>query len=102
MKIAIIDDRLVDFLNAYADYQGWDERGFETVARKLCENYRYAPESKGDNLGREFLMIAFGWLWGSKQDDKMPYIEANALCGVLQILMDEMYATVAAENQWDN
>jgi hypothetical protein len=89
-----MDQLLLDFLDAYAEYQGWSERGWESLSRKLCEEYKYSPKH-----GREFLMIAFGWTWGHSPYD-MAYVKANCLCGLLQLKLDEVWGQVAKENHW--
>jgi len=89
-----MDQLLLGFLEAYAEYLDWPERGWEALSRKLCEEYKYSPKN-----GREFLMIAFGWMWGHSKEE-MPFIQANCLCGLLKLKLDEVYAVVAKENDW--
>lgn len=86
-----MNDLITGFLNAYADHLEWKEKDSEKLLRKLCEEYKYHPQH-----GREFLMIALGWMWGKSQD----YIAANAQCGMLQFRLNEVYAVVAKENNW--
>ena len=100
MKNMDSDELLEEFLNAYADYYGWSERGFEAVARKLCENYGYSPEN-----GREFLLMAMGWIWGllhAKGGEKYPYINATVASGLLRFKLNKVYKVVAKENGWDD
>jgi hypothetical protein len=46
------------------------------VTRKLGEQYSYSPEH-----GRDFFLIAFGWMWGRGQDDR-PDTLAEALASL--------------------
>lgn len=87
---------IIDFLDAYAEKMEWKERGWEEVSRVLCERYVYSSDF---GHGREFLMIAYGWMWGKCTGD-MPFIEANCLCGLLKLRLDEVYEQVAKENNW--
>jgi len=91
-----MDQLLLDFLTAYAEYLDWPERGFDAIARKICEEYKYSPQH-----GREFLLIAFGWMWGKNQGNKeFPFIQANCECGLLKLKLDEVWTQVAKENDW--
>lgn len=86
-------DLIAEFLNAYAAHRKWAERDSEKLLRKLCEGYIYSPRTVH---GREFLMIALGWMWGKSQD----YIAANAQCVMLEFRLNEVYSVVAKENDW--
>ena len=82
------------FLEAYSEYLGWKKMPKEAIMRKLCENYDYSPRS------REFLMIAFGWMWG-QSTETMPFIHANCNCALLELELNQVYNVVAKENHWD-
>lgn len=81
-----------DFLKAYAEYLEWEDTDPVVIMRKLCEEYFYTPVT-----GREFLMMALGWMWGKSND----YVAANCYCGLLKIKIDEVYVVIAKENDWD-
>jgi hypothetical protein len=81
-----------EFLLAYADMLGWKAIDSTKISRRLCEEYFYNPK----NIGRDFILIFYGWLWGKHGD----YIKAKCECGLLQIRMDEIYSIVAKENNW--
>ena len=85
------------FLNEYAKYLEWPERGFDAVARKLCEEYHYSPNNA---TGDGFLKIAMGWMWG-KSIEEMPHIQATCESTLLKLKLDKMYTIVAQENDWD-
>lgn len=91
----IMDKKLIKFLKAYSDYLGWGTKlTWKQICWKLCEEQLYSPEH-----GREFLLIAFGWIWG-KQRGTMPYISANCLCSLLKATLDEIYKEVAIQYNW--
>jgi hypothetical protein len=83
-------EQIVDFLNAYAESLEWSERGFEAVAEKLCQNQLYSS-----NHNREFLMIAYGWMWA-----KSDQITGNCSCGLMMMKLNEVYSKIAKQNHW--
>jgi hypothetical protein len=86
------------FLLAYARSLEWKETDIPTIMRRLCEEYVYKPASADDpRAGRDFLMIAFGWLWGKTGD----YIAANGECGLLMLKMNDAYKPVAEKYGWE-
>ena len=88
---------IVEFLEAYADdYWGWDAHGFDAIARRVCENYVYSPQH-----GRDFILIATGWLWAKIKGDSMPFVAASCLAGDLEKGLNEVYKVVAAEHKWE-
>ncbi len=69
-----------------------------STMRRLCEEQIYgAPGVRN----REFILIAFGWMWGKSQDN-LPFIEGTCHSGMLMIELDAMYKIVARENGWHN
>ncbi len=81
-----------DFLKAYSSYMGWKLTSPDNIMRMLCEDYYYAP----DGRGKQFMMIALGWMWGKTGD----YAKANCGSVMLEIKLGEMYKIVAKENNW--
>lgn len=80
------------FIDAYAHYMEWPERGRDAVARRICEDGFYSPEN-----GRDLLILAQGWFWGSSGD----YVAASCEVAVIKLALDTMYAVVAKENNWE-
>lgn len=79
-----------EFLNAYAEYLEWPDRGRLAVSRRLCEEYYYSPNHDA------FLRIALGWFWGRTNN----HVTATGAVATLKYKLDEMYAIVAEENNW--
>lgn len=93
-----MDHYVADFFAAYAEYLEWPERDVDAVARRLCEEYHYSTEH-----GRSFLLVAFGWLWGrGAEPAAQASCRANCFTALVKAKLDETYATVAAENGWDD
>jgi hypothetical protein len=80
-----------EFLRNYTEQYEWEQKDAPGIMRRLCEEYGYSPRH-----GREFIMIAYGWLWGRTGDSVM----ANVVAALLQNKLDEVYAVVAEENDW--
>jgi hypothetical protein len=87
------------FLSSYVEYIGWNElpdppQGADAIMRRICEEQKYSPD-----YGREFILIAFGWMWGRSKEN-MPFIESNVFSGFLKYKLDEVYTVVAKEQGW--
>jgi hypothetical protein len=88
---------IMGFLKSYVDYIGWPNppKDFDAILRRICEEQTYSPEG-----GREFLLIAFGWMWGHSKI-RHPYIEGSVQTGWLKFELDKVYEVVAKEQGWD-
>ena len=85
------DDFTTGFMDAYAEYMEWSARGFDAVARLMCEQYSYSPTKK------DILKFALGWIWGKTSDA----VEATVQTAILEMKLDAMYIAVAKENSWE-
>jgi len=86
-----MEQLIVDFLNAYAETLEWSDRGFDAVALRLCQEQFYSS-----NHNREFLMIAYGWMWA-----KTDQVTGNCSCALMSVKLNEVYAKVAKQNNWN-
>ena len=79
------------FLEEYATFCGYDNLPVGEIKRRLCLDYKYTPAN-----GRDFIAIAFGWMWGKCGDS----VTATCQSAILQSAMNETYRQVAKENDW--
>jgi hypothetical protein len=97
----------IEFLLAEAKYFGWRTRDPLKIATRLCEEYFYSlgggfnPPKGGSKRplsasSNDFIKVAFGWFWGKTGD----YIDAGVQAGTLNMFMDEVWETVAKQNNW--
>jgi len=81
------------FLRMWAKNQAWKDKELIAIARRLITDSGYTPKGRGWFEG-----TLYGWLWGTLGDS----VQANAVWGLFQWEMEQLYNVVAKEKQLGN